>query len=84
MSEYNFLFAFANHLIPRVLCRDVDILVILLKDEIEVDRSSRALTVLPSCGSQEVKPANTNETNNSKQVTGKPTVSWAEIASRNR
>ena len=56
----------------------------VLKDEIEKDRSPRSLTVLPVYGSQECKPTNTTRVMPSKPVVGKQTVSWADIASRNR
>jgi hypothetical protein len=53
----------------------------VLKNEIAVDGSPRALTVLPVCGSDGRKAASV-VSNTSKPVASKQTVTWAEIVSR--
>jgi hypothetical protein len=56
----------------------------VLKDEITEDSSPGSLTVLPAFRSQDRKTMKATEAKGSKPVVSKRTVSWAEIASRNR
>jgi hypothetical protein len=56
----------------------------VLKDEIVNNSSPCSLTVLPAFRLQDQKTTKATKVKTSKPVVSKRTVSWAEIASRNR